>query len=41
VPPPIPPAFDIALAINILNKPKVSLNLNGNNGRCLHVFILQ
>ena len=41
MPPPIPPAFDIALAIKILNKPKVSLNLNGSNGRCLHVFILQ
>ena len=37
----MPPAFDIALAKNIQNKPKVSFVLNGNNGRCLHVFILQ
>ena len=38
VPPPIPPAFENALAKNILNKPIISFNLNGNNDICLHVF---
>ena len=41
VPPPIPPAFDIALAKNILIKPIVSLGLNGRNELWRHECISQ